>query len=173
MRIITLILCLAFFQFCTAQNVGIGTSTPTQPLEVSGTIKATNVMITSGGNNSDFLKKGTNDQVAFRKGYNGVGLNYIICTNGIYPSTGYSAYTSPLLGEIRLFAGNFPPGGFAFCQGQILTINSNTALFSLLGTTYGGNGTTNFALPDLRAAVPVGEGSSGATPAWTLGEKSQ
>lgn len=59
------------------------------------------------------------------------------------------------IGEIQIFAGNFAPRGWAFCNGQLLAINTNTALFSLLGTTYGGNGTTNFALPDLRGRVPV------------------
>ena len=62
------------------------------------------------------------------------------------------------LGEIRMFAGNFAPKGWAFCQGQLLLIAQNQALFSLLGTTYGGNGTTTFALPDLRGRVPVGFG---------------
>lgn len=64
------------------------------------------------------------------------------------------------LGEIRIFAFNFPPKDWALCNGQFLPINQNQALFSLLGTTYGGNGQTNFALPDLRGRVPIhmGEG---------------
>lgn len=70
------------------------------------------------------------------------------------------------LGEIKLFAGNFPPKGWTFCNGQLLPINQNQALFSLLGTTYGGNGQTTFALPDLRGRVPVGDGLS-----IVLGEK--
>jgi len=57
---------------------------------------------------------------------------------------------------IKLFAGNFAPRGFAYCAGQILSISTNSALFSLLGTTYGGNGQTTFALPDLRGRVPLG-----------------
>ena len=56
----------------------------------------------------------------------------------------------PFVGEIRMFGGNFAPRGWAFCNGQILSIAQNTALFSLLGTTFGGNGQTTFALPDLR-----------------------
>jgi microcystin-dependent protein len=64
----------------------------------------------------------------------------------------------PLLGAVFIFAGNFPPRGYAFCQGQLLSIAQNTALFSLLGTTYGGNGQTTFALPDLRGRLPVGTG---------------
>lgn len=64
------------------------------------------------------------------------------------------------IGEVRLFAGNFAPQNWMFCQGQILPIAQNTALFSVLGVTYGGNGTVNFALPDLRGRAPVGTGQS-------------
>lgn len=71
-----------------------------------------------------------------------------------------SIFAQPYMGEIKLFAGNFPPKGWALCNGQLLPINQNQALFSLLGTTYGGNGQTTFALPDLRGRVPVGEGLS-------------
>ncbi|KRC28726.1 phage tail protein [Acidovorax sp. Root219] len=66
--------------------------------------------------------------------------------------------SEPFIGEITMFAGNFPPRGWAFCQGQIMSIAQNTALFSLLGTTYGGNGQTTFALPDLRGRAPVHAG---------------
>ena len=76
------------------------------------------------------------------------------------------------IGEIRMFAGNFAPKNWAFCQGQLLAIQSNTALFSILGTTYGGNGTSNFALPDLQGRVPVGVGTGTGLPAIVLGEKS-
>ena len=61
---------------------------------------------------------------------------------------------SPFLAEIRLMSFNFPPKGWATCDGQLLPINQNQALFSLLGTMYGGNGTTNFALPDFRGRLP-------------------
>jgi microcystin-dependent protein len=63
--------------------------------------------------------------------------------------------SEPFLGEIRMFAGNFAPNGWALCNGQLLSIAQNTALFSLLGTSYGGNGTTNFALPNLQNSVPM------------------
>lgn len=66
--------------------------------------------------------------------------------------------SAPFLGEIFLVPYNFAPRGYAFCEGQILSISQNTALFALLGTTYGGNGQTTFALPDLRGRVPVGVG---------------
>jgi len=65
----------------------------------------------------------------------------------------------PFLGEIRTFAGNFAPQGWALCQGQILPIAQNTALFSLLGTTYGGDGQTTFALPNLAGRIPIHQGN--------------
>ena len=72
--------------------------------------------------------------------------------------------------EIRMFAGNFAPLGWAFCNGQILPIAQNTALFALLGTTYGGDGKSTFALPDLRMRAPLHPGAGpGLTPRW-LGE---
>ena len=75
------------------------------------------------------------------------------------------------LGEIRMFAGNFAPTGWAFCQGQLLPIAQNQALFSLLGTTYGGDGRTSFALPDLRGRVPVGFGQGPGLSNRVIGEK--
>ena len=74
------------------------------------------------------------------------------------------------LGEIRMFAGNFAPKGWAFCDGQILPISLNTALFSLLGTYYGGNGTTNFALPNLNGKVPIGSGQGPGLSNYDIGE---
>lgn len=65
---------------------------------------------------------------------------------------------------IKMFAGNFAPRGFQFCQGQILNINTNQALFALIGTIYGGNGMQNFGLPDLRGRVPVGTTGSVSAP---------
>ena len=75
------------------------------------------------------------------------------------------------ISEIRMFAGDFAPKSWAFCAGQLLPINTNQALFSLLGTTYGGNGSTTFALPNLCGRVPVGTGAStrGAQP-FQLGQ---
>jgi microcystin-dependent protein len=67
---------------------------------------------------------------------------------------------TPYLAEIRIFSFNFPPKGWALCNGQVLPINQNQALFSLLGTTYGGNGTTTFALPDLRGKMPLHVGNT-------------
>ena len=78
----------------------------------------------------------------------------------------------PHIGEIRLFAGNFAPRGWALCNGQILAVTSNEALFSILGTTYGGDGRTTFALPDLRGRGPVHKGNASGQPTtWNLGQK--
>ena len=78
--------------------------------------------------------------------------------------------TEAMIGEIRMWAGNFAPKNWAFCNGQIIAIASNTALFSILGTTYGGNGTTTFALPDLRGRVPLAQGQGPGLTDRTLGE---
>ena len=77
----------------------------------------------------------------------------------------------PFLSEIRIMSFNFPPKGWALCNGQLLPINQNQALFSLLGTTYGGDGRVNFALPDLRGRIAMHMGSSGAGSSHTLGER--
>ncbi|MFC3580834.1 phage tail protein [Sphingomonas hylomeconis] len=66
--------------------------------------------------------------------------------------------STPIIAEIRMFAGNFPPVGWAFCDGQTLSIAGNDALFALIGTTYGGDGQTTFNLPDLRGRIPMGFG---------------
>ncbi len=78
--------------------------------------------------------------------------------------------TQPFIGEIRFFGFNFPPRGWASCAGQILSIAQNQALFSLLGTTYGGNGVSTFALPDLRSRVPIGVGNNGILGSYALGQ---
>jgi microcystin-dependent protein len=80
--------------------------------------------------------------------------------------------SAPFVGEIRIFAGNFPPRNWAFCNGQLLAISQNTALFSLLGTTYGGNGTSNFALPNLQGCAPMHAGQGPGLTDRVLGELS-
>ena len=65
----------------------------------------------------------------------------------------------PYVGEIRMFAGNFAPAGWMFCEGQLLPISENETLFQLLGTTYGGDGQSTFALPDLRGRIPIHQGN--------------
>src|ERR687888_1120906 len=76
----------------------------------------------------------------------------------------------PFVAEIRIFAFNFAPKGWAFCDGQLLPLSQNTALFSLLGTTYGGNGKSNFALPDLQGRAPMHPGQGPGLSLHDLGE---
>jgi microcystin-dependent protein len=82
--------------------------------------------------------------------------------------------SDPFIAEVKLFAGNFAPRGYAYCAGQLLPISQNSALFALLGVTYGGDGRTTFGLPDLRGRVVVGSEGNAAGPGLTprpLGEK--
>lgn len=78
---------------------------------------------------------------------------------------------NPFLGQIVLFAGNFAPRGWAFCDGRLLAISSNSALFSILGTTYGGDGRTTFALPDLRGRTPIAPARGPGLSDYRLGER--
>ncbi len=77
----------------------------------------------------------------------------------------------PLLGQIILFSGNFAPRGWAFCDGQLLPIAQNSALFSILGTVYGGDGRTTFGLPDLRGRAPIGPRNGPGLSDYRLGQK--
>ena len=97
-----------------------------------------------------------------------LALNYCIAVWGIYPSRNSSEQH---IGEIVLFPYDFVPYGYAACNGQIMSIAQNTALFSLLGTYYGGNGQTTFGLPDLTGRVAIGMGSGAGLTTRTIGEK--
>lgn len=79
--------------------------------------------------------------------------------------------SDPFLAEIRMFGGNFAPRGWAFCNGQLVPISQNTALFSLLGTTYGGNGQSTFALPDLQGRAPMHPGNGAGLTPRVIGEE--
>jgi microcystin-dependent protein len=79
--------------------------------------------------------------------------------------------SDPFIAEIRPFGFNFAPRGWAFCQGQIMSIAQNTALFSLIGTTYGGDGRVTFGLPDLQGRTPLGMGQGPGLPAYDWGER--
>jgi microcystin-dependent protein len=108
----------------------------------------------------------TNDQPS-------LALNYLIATSGIFPPRGGGGAgfdpNIPTLGEISEFAGDYAPSGWALADGQMLSIAQNEALFSLLGFSYGGDGTTEFALPDLRGRTVIGAGISGGVD-YSLGE---
>jgi microcystin-dependent protein len=150
-----------------AIGTGQGPGLPTQDLgEVTGTetrtltinqIPAHDHTLPQGGNTLN-----TGGGQPFDNMQPTTGLNYIIALEGIYPSQSsvqpLVASAEPYIGEVDLFAGNFAPRGWALANGQLLAISQNTALFSLLGTTYGGNGQTTFALPDLRGRISLGMG---------------
>lgn len=101
-----------------------------------------------------------------------LGMHYCIALVGTFPSRSLTTgvigedpstelSNDPMLGAIGLFAGNFPPRGWAFCDGQTLQISEHSALFSVIGTTFGGDGRTTFNLPDLRGRIPVHVESGG------------
>ena len=79
--------------------------------------------------------------------------------------------SEPFIGEIKMFGGNFAPRGFAKCDGQLLAVSQNNALFSLLGTIYGGDGRTTFGLPDLRGRLPIHQGTGPALTPRAIGQK--
>ena len=161
-------------------NVGIGVKDPISKLDVDGnvvvrgTVSGTFVGSVSGtidnarviqGDPMDFLIKSFDGTITTRKGSGGLGVNYIICISGADPRLSTQA-SGPMIGEIRLFAGSTAPVGWAFCNGQLLPSSSNPILFALLADTYGGNGSTVFALPDLRGSVPVHPGNN-----WARGDQ--
>jgi microcystin-dependent protein len=94
-------------------------------------------------------------------------VNYVIGLNGIFPSQ--SDATEPYVGEIYMMGCNFAPVGFALCDGQLLPISQNAVVFDLIGTTYGGDGQTTFALPNLQSRVPIHQGSNG-TSTYVMGQ---
>jgi len=158
-----------------AQNVGIGTTNPKEKLEVSGNIKSNGLVLPVGGAYDFLMQLNGSGQVGARKGYGALALHYIICIYGSFPGrsgSGGDSAVSPFLGEIKLFAGNYVPAGWMFCEGQLLPIAPNQALFAIMGTTFGGNGVNNFAIPDLRGAVPVHTGTSPAGYTWNWADRS-
>lgn len=169
----------------------LGNHTATQPIKLNGNALTNNggngltvdnsgkvtlpaATISSGvGNQFDFLMNNGSGNVGFRKGYSGLGLNFIISLVGVFPSTNRTDAVDPFLGEIMLWpTPNRIPNGWALCNGQLLQVNQYQALFALIGCTYGGNCQTTFALPDLRAAIPIGVGTNPTTgKSYSLGEK--
>jgi len=117
-------------------------------------------------------------------------VNYIIALQGVFPSHNRRDLasknedgieeddqahrhlgTDPFIGKIIMFGSNFAPRGWAFCDGSLLPIAQNSALFSIMGTTYGGDGCTTFGLPDLRGRAPMHPGNGPDLTSWRLGEK--
>ncbi|MDX2002897.1 MAG: tail fiber protein [Chitinophagales bacterium] len=122
-------------------NITLGDESPNNELQ---TISKTGVVATLSQGGGSFISPDT------------LGLNYIICVNSTYyPNITGNNTEGAFLGEIKLFAGNYAPDGWMLCQGQTMQISTNTGLFAVLGTRYGGDGLTTFALPDLRSRVPI------------------
>lgn len=97
-----------------------------------------------------------------------LAMNYCISLYGIFPSQNDAGY--PFVGEIVLLGCNYAPNGFAFCNGQLVSIAEYETLFNLIGTTYGGDGQSTFALPDLRGRVAIHQGQGAGTSNYTIGE---
>ena len=97
-------------------------------------------------------------------------ITFLLVIIGLFPLKSFAGDT-PFLGEITIFAGNFPPRGWAFCEGQLLPIAQNTALFSLVGTTYGGDGRTTLGLPNMAGRLPMHPGNGPGLTSRRLGEK--
>ena len=100
-----------------------------------------------------------------------IKLLLLVCvfTLPSFSSTELKAQSEPFIGQLSVFAGNFAPSGWALCDGQLLSINEYEALFSLIGTTYGGDGRMTFALPDLRGRVVIGPGQGPGLTSRTRG----
>lgn len=158
----------SFAALSFSQNLGIGTTTPTQKLEVNGNIKTNGLILNNAGNPFDFLMKlNAEGQIGFKKGYGGTGVRYIICVDpGFAIPDPATQKEGPFVSEIKIWMGSFIPPGWMPCEGQSLARLSYTALYNQIGTTYGAPTITTFSLPDLRAAVPVGAGTS-----WLRGQK--
>lgn len=162
-----------------ASGTATFSGTVVAPAVSAGTLSAANLSATNvvlnapGGSATDFVAKDASGNLGYKKGTGALGLNYIICiSSATFPSFGGGAASNnTLLGEVRLWAGVSAPTGWTFCQGQILSISAFSALFSILGTTYGGNGSTTFALPDLRGAAPVQPGLAPGGRSWAMGER--
>jgi len=128
-------------------------------------------LLTYDGNNwiaQDLTTGNTGGNQAFYNVQPYQAIYYIIALQGIFPSRNGA---EPFIGEISMFGGNFAPRNWAFCDGQLLAISQNTALFSLLGTIYGGDGRTTFALPDLRGRVPIHSGNGPGLSNYRVGQK--
>src|SRR5207302_6395279 len=150
----------------SAESVlGLGTGTPAVSL-TTAQIPPHDHTLAGGG-----VTGTTGGGLPFSNEQPSMTLQPLIATAGIFPSQGGGAGSATFIGQIATFAGNFAPLGWEPADGRLLPITSNAALFSILGTTYGGNGITTFALPDLQGRVAVG--AEGAHPlGWTFGEES-
>lgn len=146
--------------------VGAGQGPGLANVTVGQQLGAPNQTLTAGqmpSHDHDLVGGGTTDpaggNLPFDQHQTGLGMNYVIALGGIFPSFDRPISADEVyLGEVFAFAGDFAPRGFALAQGQLLSIAQNQALFALFGTQFGGNGVTNFALPDLRGRIMLGQG---------------
>jgi len=162
-------------------NVGIGIDNPIQKLEVEGNIKMVDgnqasgrIMVSNDNGTGTWTDPADIEQTTFTDHQvmdPFLAVNYIIAVNGLFPSQGGGLTETPFIGQITLFAGNFAPSGWEFCDGQLLNIASYAALFSIIGTIYGGDGRTTFALPDLRGRNPIQAGQGEELTNRPLGSK--
>ena len=172
MKFLFLLITIGLFNSLLAQNYGVGTSDPLEKLDVNGTTKSNGLIVIDTSAVNNFLtKNNATGDIGFKKGHGAQGINYIICIQGIFPSPNRVLGEPGVMGQIRILAGNIIPAGWALCNGQLLPLNTNQALFSLIGYTYGGSG-SQFALPDLRGCVPVGQGTNPAGYTWPRALKS-
>lgn len=145
----------------SAVKVGIGLTTPVYNLDVTGgtNLNGTFRLQKLANNYRGVLTAGSDGTVSVRSTPDGITLNYIICMNGYYPLQEDGSYSTsvsgPYIGEVKMFAGNYAPAGWALCNGQVLSIYKYQMLFAILGTQYGGDGVSTFALPDLRGRAAV------------------
>lgn len=114
----------------------------------------------------------TSSDVAIKKEKTVTPNNVLTEKEDNRPSPTSTTFGEPIIGEIAMFGGNFAPRSWALCNGQLLTINQHQALFSILGTTYGGDGRTTFGLPDLRGRVPIHAGQGPGLDNVRLGQQS-
>jgi microcystin-dependent protein len=163
------------YYICQAHNVMKGMIRITDPAkELPSGVHTGNVLSWDASGNNWVAKNLTTGITGGSQPFNNIqpylGLNFEIVLEGVFPSRNG---VDEFIGEITIFAGNFEIRGYAFCNGQLLPIAQNTALFSILGTTYGGNGQTTFGLPDLRGRVPIHSGGGSQGPGlspYDLGE---
>src|SRR5258706_6946919 len=129
MKLLSVLMCCLFLIAATnakSQNVGIGTNAPAEKLDVNGKVKTNAIILNNGGSQYDYLvKSNASGEVGFKQANGGVGINYIICLAGSLPAAGGPMLTTPMMGEIKPFAGVFVPSGWALCQGQLLSVQQN------------------------------------------------
>ena len=180
MKLFLLIIVIALSNNVVSQNFGIGTLTPLEKLDVNGNTRSTGFIITVGGSIYDFvIKNNATGEVGFRKGHGGLGINFLICYEGQVPSNPSNQPSDPnsvqdewnVIGMIKMNAGFLVPRGWLLCYGQLVPISEYPALYNIIGTTFGGNGTTTFVIPDMRGMAPVCQGTNPAAYSWNRGQK--